>query len=524
MDARRSGLVGLAALMAVAAAVPLWAQPVSEAALPEALERDGAIGTILRQDDGNYLFVPRAGGEPLPVSNPDKVTAAAPGLPLRVTGQLAQDGATLEVDEVKFELGSLPSVPGADANPVVARNQAILRDFAADIDKALVPGAQGDPGETAKKQAEQAIDDIKANCVEEASAGDGTQIKDPDGFEHSSRSVNFIVSKATLGTTDVWHPWYYRRVFDNARSTVALNHAGGAVHCSGVLVGDDLVLTAAHCLADSTHQLRDVRQMQALFDHLEPDPSSDPAAPDALKAGSVPIRGLASPATLSNELKSAIRKERKFGPTLLDYVLLRVDGSKVPKTARKQPLCRFAKSNRAQPLYVIGYGSGEKARVYDNSHLFLPRQLADDEHKKLICELGPDLVPLVDSKVLTQEQLVGLVQELAGAYQPNPAPESDFDHFLLFHPRYGRMPALGLDPDTVGGVSGGPVYDHETHCVAGVFVGGVADQVTVAAASWAFHEIALPVQDIVAQIEQDQTLDDTARKALLGQLSFFPKE
>jgi hypothetical protein len=134
------------------------------------------------------------------------------------------------------------------------------------------------------------------------------------------------------------------------------------------------------------------------------------------------------------------------------------------------------------------------------------------------------LVPLLDNKVLTQEQLVALVEQLARAYEANPEPEGNFDHFLLFHPRYGGMPAMGLDPDTVHGVSGGPVYDHHTHCVAGVFVGGMPDEVTMAAASWAFHEIALPVQDILARLKEDPTLEQPAREALLAKLDLFPAE
>ncbi|MDJ0896572.1 MAG: trypsin-like serine protease [Alphaproteobacteria bacterium] len=482
----------------------------------------GALGRIVERTPGALSFVPRAETLVLSITNPDRIAAAAVGPQLRVFGELDARAGAVRVRDYEIEL-SLPTPPppdalGAAASTLLASRsllagnvRASLQRFADRINEALRPGAIRVEDKDRDGQGPIATEDRLttarlANLYDQAVvAGDAPARRAAVvGFANMRQQL-----KAIYGTYDNYPPWSYAQIRRNANAVVAIGVPGAdQAICSGVLVGQGLVLTAGHCFKSDLPE-----ELEVWFDFVEEQ--------DGVRVPQVRrITGLVAP---SRDKRDAFF-DQAFDADLYDYAIVRFekaanDQHEIPLVSLpsclahpadsppqgaapeahaqwqavraewqarciRRPQClRQTRIRRGRPLYVVGYPRGTRETVHDNGRVYLPYQLTRIDFAELKMEIEADY--------LEHPERDRILAQFTDSYVLN-----DRKYFLK-DVRYGGQPKMGIVADTFQGNSGSPVYDRAGHCLVGMLIGGAEDTGQRLLASWQHHESVLPVSAIL---------------------------
>lgn len=133
--------------------------------------------------------------------------------------------------------------------------------------------------------------------------------------------------------------------------------------CSGTLVGEDLVMTAGHCIKEQ----HDCDEMKVVFDYNIKTQGGK--APSVVPDSSV----YSCKAIVSSRLELSRKAEGEAGPSLSqDYAIIRLDR----KVTGRKPLPINRKGGLADgaPLYTIGHPVGLPAKIADNAAVINIRQ------------------------------------------------------------------------------------------------------------------------------------------------------
>jgi hypothetical protein len=425
-----------------------------------------------------------------------------------------------------------PAAPGnraagspRSADPLMSELDTVLSGFAAKVNEALRPGVMTasdlnpegrGPIAVADREARAGFADLYARAVE---AGD-----EQGRSEIVERYANVRQQlKAIYGTYDNYPPWSYGQIFRNANAVVAIGVPGATQSiCSGVLVGEDLVLTAGHCFKSDLPD-----ELEVWFDFIQDqDGVRDPQT-----------RRISELVAPSQDKRTAFF-DQAFGRDLYDYAIVRFaqedDDRLIPWVAlpscrvapaesppddatpevqalwlevraewqarcTRHPQClRDARVRRGRPLYVVGYPKGTRETVHDNGRVYLPDQLTKPDFEELRLEIAADYKEHPD-----QEDILAEFMDSYVLREPR---------YFLEDVRYGGQPKIGIVADTFRGNSGSPVYDRDGHCLVGMLIGGAEDRGQRLLASWQHHETVLPASAILADLRAH---DDT--RALVDQ-------
>ena len=318
----------------------------------------------------------------------------------------------------------------------------------------------------------------------------------PDGTEY----------KALYGAPDYYAPWRYDRIFSDAAAVVAIGEPGrNTARCSGVLIAEDLVLTAGHCFAGPPP--KEPGELEVWFGYAE--------RPDGSRAAPIRRRILSEPLAPALDKWPDLMQHR-FGSSLYDYAVVRfaapagepllpgveiVPGRKV----EPKPQClRYTPPQRADALYVVGYPRGNPLTVHDNGRVELPYRVSNGEEFNLLrLDVDADFRGKPDHEAVLREFDESYVLDDAGI----------LDWWYFFDIRDGGQPRMGIVADTFRGNSGGPVYDHERgQCVVGILNRGMGDTGARLEADWKVHERVLPIravlEDLKANPETAAMLED----------------
>gem|GEM_PF-2853287 len=492
---RRSGLViAICASLFLSASLRLVAQSIEWAELggsgdttpgggraSETIFEGGPVeGRIREMIPGKYLFYP--GDWPamaFEIENPSMVAPLAVGPMLSVDAATDVDPASILLSSVSLSRMSVSAHFFELDDSGFGGLSRIVDNFLDRMDGFVKPGAMNDAGRR---------DVVK---IGETSLGEITEIYSAARRENDEELVQAAVEsyrdirrlKAIYDEYDNYPPWSYRRIFENSRSTVALGRPGAtSAICSGVLVARDLVLTAGHCFSQDAPT-----DLEVWFDYAQ---DQDRLLPIKRRD----VTALVAP---TGSRRDAFESQ-EFGADLYDFAIVRFSPDPVhnilaPDGSKTQCL-KESNPGRAKRLYVIGFPRGHRAMVHDNSRVYLPFRLRRGPFDRLELELRSELLGLENGAELLTQFTGSYVETV---HRGSPAWE-------LHDVRFKGMPMMGIVSDTFEGNSGSPVYDRDTHCVIGLFIGGAPDTGERRGASWEHHESVLPVLAILEELSKDE--------------------
>lgn len=255
--------------------------------------------------------------------------------------------------------------------------------------------------------------------------------------------------KAVFGPqrADVFDPTVYEAILAATRSAAAVAQVGATKpHASGVLIARDTVLTARHVTFRSANgaQRYTPRQLEVRFDYRKRADGSI----------SAPTRW-----------RVIAYEEIAVGRDALLLKLAPHGADQFPAAERVQTLA----STRAaldEPVVVIGYGKGDPVQIADDARVLFPQQATQDELDTILSREPASFHELIRWSYRTR----------VGSTYTN------------LSTTYGNHPTLGIDSDTVAGMSGAGVYLKRTGELIGILYDGQPDAPTPWAASWHRHE------------------------------------
>lgn len=273
-------------------------------------------------------------------------------------------------------------------------------------------------------------------------------------------------------------PETYQRIHASTRSAAALRVKGQPLpQCSGVLISKNQFLTNRHCVST-----QDASQLEVVFDYEED-----------LQGTPMPHRTYPV---------SAIRF--RDGDPFLDFSILELGpdaaGSQPGDVYPSQCIARSEPKHK-EAIYVVGFPLGEPRVVHDNTHVYFPFRINEDEYFRLEISVREEFRPGAEED---QAYADGKIREFMDSYRQ--VLISGTPMFEYYSQRFGRQPTMGVDSDTYAGNSGSPAFHRRTHAVVGLLFDGHQASNQPWAPGWRMHEAVLPASKIVEAItSQDPT-------------------
>jgi hypothetical protein len=277
--------------------------------------------------------------------------------------------------------------------------------------------------------------------------------------------------KAIYGRLDQYRPEVYKRIFESAGSAVAVavRRAAWDPRGSGVLIGDNLVLTCAHVIDGYGPN-----ELQVWFDFKPGDGRYTPV--EAFSVVSIPFQG----------------KAPRDGLPPLDFALLEIkpvaEGQDAKAARPPRPTLSTHRVRRDDAIYVVGHPDRKPRTVHDHSFVLFPFLATQDEYTALqmfVCaetQNSPDRAAELDLFIKS--------------YAFN-GPKKMYEYYS------GRWkcPTISADCDTFQGNSGSGTFDRAESKLIGVVIGGSLDGGSRSLSpGWRHHEDILPITAVVEQL------------------------
>lgn len=476
-------------------------QRVNEAVnrLRQGLEAGELGGRFVQRMPGSYDFVPTRRALPIAsVANPAQVGTLAAGPEVLVKGTLDETGRKLTIQSYRLAASAGQAVPvPAAASPPVRDAFAASNAIVGRLNEAARPGAQSVESRVLSRATplgKSTMDDV-SKIVEsyDTARASGDQAALDAILTRWSELRSTIAAvfsdgsqyKAIYGFQDNYPPWRYQRVHRDAASVVAIGEPGrNTSRCSGVLIAQDLVLTAGHCFSSGVPMSPD--QLEVWFGYQQLENGSFPA-PERRK-----IVAAVAPA----QARWPKLMQGQYGRDLLDYAIVRFEtpNPSIPNDAQPQCL-RRSPMRRSEGVYVVGYPEGKPVTVHDAGRVTFPFSILEgDQFKLLRLDVETDFKNSAERADVMSE-FDASYNEVSGGVLPSR---------YFYDIRDGGQPRMGITVDTFAGNSGGPVYDHDRNqCVVGILNRGMADIGAPYVPNWRQHERALPMSAILEDLEKD---------------------
>lgn len=440
------------------------AAPQTRAELLEAARDPGReqIAADLKMR-GTELVVQAEDGEVL-VENQQAFSPYVQGLPLKY--ELQPGSAATAVKLQPRGVQASERFDGTGLGDKYDRLQARFDQ----LDRSGVALAQPDAGEDEVEEFAAELDATREELVRSYR----TAVAAEDLVEQRALLDTFRAVQRTgkaiygLRRDDRYPPQTYERIHANSKGSVAILEEGQTVHCSGVLIGRDLVLTNHHCVRNVFPS-----RLRVQFD-FEVNLLGDP-----LPSRTFVVTGVAP-----------FSVERDG----LDFSVLRVAADaedRLPGDIYPIQCLSTARVRRDDPLYLVGHPLGQSRTVHDNTFVYFPFRVSELEFSEL------EMLVLVE--FLDAEDNVQGLEEFRGSYRK--LSEAGFVHYANFSVRWNGQPTIGVDSDTFHGNSGSPAFSRRTHRVVGILFDGQEDLESEWQVGWRAHEAVLPISEVIARLD-----------------------
>lgn len=405
----------------------------------------------------------------VPVANPDVISQQVRQMPVQAVISDAP-GEAVQVQDVQLQASKnwndrSPAWRAKYRNVDVAQQR-----LDAVAERALAP----DASEADLRQLKQATDVAQQQVV----AAYKTL---PEGDRSEQRALVEQhaelrrLEKSLYGRDDRYPPQTYERIYANSRGAFALRSRNeDKPRCSAVLIGERLALTNNHCIFEEAPD-----EFEAMFDY------EDDLAGNQLPRKTFPV--------------NAIRLTDEDERGKLDFVLLELGANEtgaLPGALYPVQCLSTARVLRDEPLYVVGYPLGEPRTVHDNTFVYFPFRLSEDEYIELKLLVSAEFDSIAAEEQSYRE---GKLKEFVDSYQRRE--DGDAPYYEYISVRFGQQPTIGVDSDTYRGNSGSPVYHRRSHAVVGLLFDGQEDLSQPWAPGWRSHEAVLPIAKVIERLD-----------------------
>lgn len=428
----------------------------------EQAEREVSVGLEQR---GAQLVVPTQ-DVPLAVQNSAELSKYAQRIPFEYQVTLEEEGDA----GVRVQPEKLTAVQRWDESRFSTKESLTAVENAyRQLDERAITMASADATEQDAQAFGQQLKATKEElAVAYRAAGDSdmeTQHRLIENYTELQRTGKALYG---INRDDRYPPEAYQRIFENSRGSLAILRRNRDVHCSGVLMARDFVLTNHHCIEGFF-----TNELQVRFDYEE-----------RIDGSMLPTRTL--PVVRQVPMTTA---ERKWDFTVLE-VGTDSDGNHAGDLYPVQCLSLF-RVQRDDPLYLVGHPLGEPRTVHDNTFVFFPFRVTGLEFTELEIAVRAEFLGADD-------ELERLAEFRQSYRERSENGQPVFENFSL---RWGRQPTIGVDSDTFHGNSGSPAYSRNTHLVVGILFDGEDDLDDPWDVGWRAHEAVLPIGVVVDRLD-----------------------
>lgn len=289
-------------------------------------------------------------------------------------------------------------------------------------------------------------------------------------------STTLRTRKAIYGRSDLYRPMIYQMIRDASRGSVAIVEKNpDRVRCSGVLVGQNIVLTALHCL-NGVIVSAEIKVWFNFEKDLAEPPHNLPVT--SYSVDQLLVQGSTLPHPEAGRM---------------DYALLRLsqtDGRDAGQTFTARCLSR-ERVRYDQALYVVGHPLGAERTVHDNGWAIFPFLVTREEFGRLLMLVETEFKDSPDHNAAIANFRESYVKSTDGGQEL----------YRNFSARWNFQPTIGVEIDTFHGNSGGPVFGRIDQNVVGIVIDGEPDDAGPWVPGWRRHEAVLPASEILADIE-----------------------
>lgn len=306
--------------------------------------------------------------------------------------------------------------------------------------------------------------------------------------------------KATHGRDDNYTPQVYRKIFNNSGSVVGIALAGrNRTIASGVLIGDDLVLTCRHTFEIYNKKPEDC---VVWFEH---DDDQGNASRLIFPGGKIVAQGQAIPDRLDKPLDFVLFEIGKN-----EALNQKASEMTIGDVGQQRP--RFPKASlqprlliRDESVYVVGYPEQVQEKiVHDNAFVLFPFQVNTTQFEQLHLQVCAEYKN-AKKRGEVSERVQKIYNTFLASYR-----QAGNGQFELYSATLQNFPLLLVDCDTSKGDSGGGAFDRRNGGLIGILYGGSYAQHRVSS-GWRYHEGVIPISLILDQIN-DQLEPDPGQE------------
>lgn len=486
-------------------------------------------GRVLENTDGNFLFVPDREDIAVVPLNIERSRAEAlsrlPGLALP-EGALPTIAESLAGTDLAQEV-ELPAIAALQAAEEVLRApryerlydaaDALLREVESSLTEAATSGADDQPSVLRERMSDFGAT-ASTLILETLNADDGS-------IEQVNKLVELISTierdlarlgpppediadqsefeKAIYAGGREYPPYIYRQIASNTQGVVGIAERTGLgagqlkPHCSGALVGSSVILTARHCLFDTRDGVprrRPDGNLKVIFD-FESDPAF-PFTPTEVNVERVIAMGERDGRPTGEKLDYALLEIARTPEPAIVWQISDAAPSALLDPSRQICLVTFT-LQREEEIYVVGHPQSRARAVADSGKVLFPYRVDESALGLLTKRVLEQLHAAAVAEGAESDRLLDLYRRWTESYVETPKGSGTYIHNSA---KFGGQPTLGIQSNTFGGNSGGPVFSKLYNHMVGLFRGGAFDFQRELVPGWEFHEAALPIERVILDL------------------------